>query len=591
MKRLLFLLILLLLPIRVSAANITNPQIVNEMRVNILERGFIDTNGTVYNLELNISIPQEDEYQKIEQFDVEDSFGPCETQFCSYKFIFDNYGNKILNIKWKDPVGRVNYTVNSTVVVTRRGDIEKKNLKEFIEPTSLVQSSDSEIVKLASSARGNDFDKVSYLAKWIGENIQYDTVYSDVNLSAKEILSVRKGVCKEFSNLLVSFLRDLGYYSAVAVGYVYPGRVYQASDFQPHGWTEVYANKGIVADPVWSEVGYLDATHIKFATFPDSSWTFTSVNANGLGSIGVKLSENDVKLKIIDFTEEPLINVTTSLLSNNIWANYSVLRTDLKANGCFLTRIEYKSCSDGNGNDFLNVIEPQNIVYFCNNMSVFTIFKIPPLDERKSYRCDIMVFPYAGKESTARLVLNPKGYGYSKLSVEKNVLKPGETFMVSARNSQIFTDYGAYGYEKAKFTAPNYDFKVYSYNSGALDEKNISVVLVEPIEVSLDINDTALVGEPIPIRVKVVNMLNTSQHVTVIFKEDSYSDTLTDSKEFVFNFTPQSVDDNLVQVFVNTPDFSTSVSDTVIVTEQKSAVENFFQPIIDFFNWLLSLFR
>jgi transglutaminase-like putative cysteine protease len=591
MKRLLFLLILLLLPIRVSAQNITNPQIVNEMRVNIVEKGFIDLNGTVYNLELNVSIPQEDEYQKMEQFDVEDSFGPCKTEFCSYRFVLDKYGNKLLNIKWKDPVGRVNYTVDSTVSVTKRGDIEKKNLKEFIEPTSLVQSTDSEIVKLASNARGNDFDKVSYLAKWIGENIQYDTVYSDVNLSAKEILSIRKGVCKEFSNLLVSFLRDLGYHSAVAVGYVYPGRVYEASEFQPHGWTEVYADKGIVADPVWSEVGYLDATHIKFATLPDSSWTFTSVNANGLGTIGVKLSENDVKLKIIDFTEKPLINVTTSLLSNNIWANYSVLRTDLKADGCFLTKIEYKSCSDEVGNDFLSIVEPQNIVYFCNERSVFTIFKIPPLDERKSYRCDIRVFPYAGKESTVRLVLNPKGYGYSKLSVEKNVLKPGESFSVNARNSQIFTDYGEYGYEKAKFTAPNYDFKVYSYNSGYLDRKNISVVLVEPIEVSLDVNDTAFVGKPTLIRVKVVNLLNTSQHITIIFKKDSYSDTLTGSKDFVFNFTPQSVDDNLVQVFVNTPDFSTSVSDTVTVVEQKTAIENFFQPLIDFFNWLLSLFR
>jgi len=591
MKKLLFLIIFLLLPVVVSAQNITNPQVVNEMRVNIVEKGFIDLNGTVYNLELNVSIPQEDEYQKMEQFDVKDSFGPCKTEFCSYRFVLDKYGNKLLSIKWKDPVGRVNYTVDSTVSVTKRGDIEKKNLKEFIEPTSLVQSTDSEIVKLASNARGNDFEKVSYLAKWIGENIQYDKVYSDVNLSAKEILSVRKGVCKEFSNLLVSFLRDLGYHSAVAVGYVYPGRVYEASEFQPHGWTEVYADKGIVADPVWSEVGYLDATHIKFATLPDSSWTFTSVNANGFGSIGVKLSENDVRLKIIDFTEKPIINVTTSLLSNNIWANYSVLRTDLKADGCFLTKIEYKSCSDEAGNDFLGIVEPQNIVYFCNERSVFTIFKIPPLDDRKSYRCDIRVFPYAGKESTARLVLNPKGYGYSKLSVEKNVLKPGESFSVNARNSQIFTDYGEYGYEKAKFTAPNYDFKVYSYNSGYLDSKNISVVLVEPIEVSLDANDTAFVGKPTLIRVKVVNLLDTSQRITIIFKKDSYTDTLTDSKDFVFNFTPQSVDDNIVQVFVSTPDFSTSVSDTMTVIEQKNAIDNFFQPLINFFNWLLSLFR
>ncbi|NIM46983.1 MAG: hypothetical protein GTN40_02380 [Candidatus Aenigmarchaeota archaeon] len=591
MKKLLILTIFLLLPIQVSATEITNPQIVSEMKVNIVESGFIELNGTIYNLELNLSIPQTNKYQTLDYFDVKDSFGPCRTKFCSYRFIYDKYGNRLLNIKWKDPVGKVNYTVNSTLSIKRRGEIDKKLLEEFREPTDLVQSADPEIVELASKARGNDFEKISYLAKWIGENVEYDRIYSDVNLSAKDILKVRKGVCKEFSNLLVSFLRDLGYYSAVAVGYVHPGRIYETYEFQPHGWAEIYADKGIVADPVWSEVGYLDATHVKFATFPDSSWKFSEVNADGIGNIKIKLSDNDVKLKILDLKEEPVIDVTTNLLSNNIWANYTVLKTDLKADRCLLTKIEYKSCVDGRGKDFLEIIEPQNIVYFCNEKSVFTIFKIPVLDERKNYKCDIKAFPYAGKESIVQLVLNPKGYGYAQLSVEKTVLKPGEKFLVSARDSQIFTDYGEYGYEEAEFTAPNYDFKVYGYNSGYLAQKNISVVLEKPIEVYLDVNETAFEGKPISVKVKVSNLIDESQEITVIFRKDSISEILTDSKDFVFNFTPMSVNDNLIQVFVSTPDFSTSVSKIITVVAQKNAWENIFQPIIDFFNWLFSLFQ
>ena len=590
MKKLLLLLIFLLLPIQVSAAEIKNPQIVSEMRVNIIENGSIELNGTIYNLELNLSIPQEDDYQTIESFDVKDDFGSCKTNFCSYDFVHDKYGNKLLSIKWKNPVGKVTFNVNSVVNVKRRTNTEKKILNEFIEPTYLVQSADPEIVELASDARGNDFEKVSYLAKWIGENIEYDRVYSDVNLSAKEILKVRKGVCKEFSNLLVSFLRDLGYYSAVAVGYVHPGRIYETYEFQPHGWTEVYTDQGIIADPVWSEVGYLDATHIKFATFPDSSWTFSSVSANGLGNIKVNLNDIDTELKILEFEEDPFIDVTSSLLANNIWANYSVLRTDLKADGCFLTKIEYKSCIDKKGKEFLYIIEPQNIVYFCNEKTVFTIFKIPELDERQSYRCDIKAFPYAGKESSSQLVLNPKGYGYSKLSVEKSVLKPGEKFLVTATDSHIFTDYGEYGYKKAEFTAPNYDFKVYSYNAGYLDQKSISVVLEKPIEVYLDANETAFVGKTILVNVKVVNLADEPQEITVVFKKNSVSETLTDSKNFTFDFVPQSIDDNLIQVFVNTPDFSTSVSKIITVIGQKNIFEDFFKSIIDFFNWLFSLF-
>ncbi len=579
------------MPIGVLAEEIKNPQVVSEMRVNIIENSSIELNGTIYSLELNLSIPQEDKYQTLEEFDVRDSFGPCKTEFCSYRFVYDKYENKLLNIKWKNPIRKVNYFINSTVLVKRRMGVKNKFLKEFIEPTSLVQSADPEIVELASKARGNDFEKVSYLAKWIGENIEYDKIYKDVNLSAKDILKVKKGVCKEFSNLLVSFLRDLGYYSAVSVGYVYPGKIYETHEFQPHGWTEVYTENGIIADPVWSEVGYLDATHVKFATFPDSSWTFTSVNANGIGNIKVKLNDVDVKLKILDFKEEPFIDVSTSLLSNNIWSGYAVLRTDLKANGCFLTKIEYKSCIDEKGKDFLEIIEPQNIIYFCDEKTVFTVFKIPKLDENKIYKCDIKVFPYAGRESSVQLILNPKGYGYSKLIVEKNVLKPGERFLVSSRNSHIFTSYGEYGYEKAEFTAPNYDFKVYSYNAGYLDQKNVSVVLEKPIEVYLDINETALVGKTIPVKVKVSNLLNKSQKITITFRKNSISTTLIDSKDFTFNFTPKNTDDNLVQVFVSTPDFSTSVSKTVTVISQGNVLENFFQPIIDFFNWLFSLFK
>ena len=52
MKKLIFLFLLLLLPVGVSAENITNPQVVSSMRVSIVEEGSIELTGAVYNLEL-----------------------------------------------------------------------------------------------------------------------------------------------------------------------------------------------------------------------------------------------------------------------------------------------------------------------------------------------------------------------------------------------------------------------------------------------------------------------------------------------------------------------------------------------------------
>lgn len=589
MRKFIFLLAFLLLPACVSANGITNSQVVDMMRVSIVENGTAQTFGAVSSLSINISIPQEDAYQTLESLTVRDASGPCNTNSCSYSFVNDRYGNRLLNIVWTSPRENIYYEVSSVVKTTRRKAIENRIIKEFIEPTELVESSDADIVALASDARGSDFEKVSYLAKWIGDNIEYDKVYSDVTLSATEILDLRRGVCKEFSNLFVSFMRDLGYYSAVTVGYVYPGRVYESKEFEPHGWAEVYANAGIIVDPVWGEVGYLDATHIEFATLPDSSWTFVSANANGLGSIKIDIGQTNVKIDVLEFTESPLISVDTKLLANSIWSNYSVLRTVMSADGCYMTRIEYKSCVDERGKEFLTVMEPQNTVYFCGNKTIFTIFRLPPLDEGKNYRCDIMIFPYAGEETSEQLVLNPKGYGYSKLVVEQNVLRQGEKFNVSARNSHIFTDYGAYAYEKGQFTAPGYDFRVYGYNSGYLDVKNISVVIRKPIEVTIESNDTGTVGETMPVRVRVVNKESGEQKISVIFKEDRLSATVEDSMYLDLNFTPQSTSDTLLQVFVSTSDFSTSSSKEITVMPASDIASTVYGGLEGFVRWILSL--
>jgi hypothetical protein len=582
---------ILLTPIQVSALNIANPQIVSNMKVGILENGTIEINGDIRNLELNLSIPQDDSYQTIESFNVNDSNGPCKTDFCSYKFVFDKFGNKLLNIRWKKPTQNIMFWIDSTVSVNKRTTLDKKMLNDFIMPTNLVQSADPEIVGLASQARGNDFEKLAYLAKWVGENIEYDRVYSDVSLSAKDILSVRKGVCKEFSNLLVSFLRDLGYYSAVAVGYVYPGRVYETDKFQPHGWTEVYADEGIVADPTWAEVGYLDATHIKFAVFPDSRWTFSSVNADGVGQIKINLKDVNVDIKLLDFSEEPIVNTKTDFLEKDVWSKYAVLRTDLTTKGCILTKVEIKSCTDESGKDFLRLINPENIVYFCDKKSIFSIFEIPNLDPKGNYRCTISLLPYAGEQNSVQLLMSFKEEGNAKISVEKTVLEPGERFSVVATNSHIFTDFGGYGFGNAEFVAPYYDFKVYAYNSGSLNQQDVSVTLQKPIDVSLHLNKTVFLGKSVLVDVKVTNLINKPEIVTVRFIDSFISEEIIGSKNFIFDFTPQNIDDNIVQVFVNTSDFTTSVSETLYVIKQKGLLDNIIQPIIDFFNWLVSLFK
>jgi len=573
-------------------ADITTPQLVNKMRAEITEIGSIGVSGNLNRIELNLSIPQEDSYQKIESFEVSDNNGLC-SGLCSYKFIYDKFGNKLLNINWEKQANDINFKIKFIISVNRRYSVEKKTNQEFLKPTSLVQSTDSEIANIASNARGTDFEKIAYLSKWINENIRYNTVYSDINIPAKEILDVRVGVCKEFSNLLVSFLRNLGYYSAVDVGYVHPGKIYTSGNFQPHGWTEVYSNEGIISDPTWGEVGYLDATHIKFATFPDSSWTFSSIYSIGYGDFRVILKDTNVSVNLLNYEESPILSFRSEFIEDKVWEGYAVLKTDLTADRCLLTRMDIRSCSS-DGEEFLQKITRENITYFCNKKSVFTIFKIPDLQKNMIYNCPVGVLVYGGDQKNIPLSLSNKELGTTKLTVDKNTASPKEVITVSAADSYIFSSNGDYGSERLEITAPYNDFKVYSYKNGALDQRSISIILNNPLNISLTSNDTFYVGKTYAIIVNVKNLLETSQDIAVNFRGQIKKDRISDLKTFSFNFTPQNGDDNLIQIVVSTSDFSTTLSKQVTVMEEKGVeniVNGLFQAIVNFFKWLFSLFK
>lgn len=591
MKKVLFLFIILLSA--PALADITNPQIVSKMQAEIIEFGSIEISGNINNIDLNLSIPQEDSYQRIESFEVSDNKGIC-NNLCSYNFIYDKFGNKILNVKWKNPTENIEFKVKTVVSVSRRFSTEKKMFQEFLKPTNLVQSTDPEIANIASKARGTDFEKIAFLSKWINENIRYNTVYSEINIPAKEILKLKIGVCKEFSNLLVSFLRNLGYYSAVTVGYVHPGKIYAGQNFQPHGWSEVYADEGILADPTWAEAGYLDATHIKFATFPDSSWTISSIYSIGFGSFKVNLKNANVSVKLLNFEEQPLLSFNSEFLEDELWKGYAILKTDITADRCLMTKSDIRSCSS-DGKEVLEKINENNVTYFCNRKSVFTVFKIPDLQQAMHYTCPVGVLVYGSEQKNIPLSLSYREKGTTELTVDKSTVSPKEKITALAIDSYIFSDNGDYGFDRLEIYAPYNNFNIYSYKEGDLKQQSISVVLNKPLNISLDANDTNYVGKESLVTVTVRNLLNTPQEISVKFKEQSKKEYVNESKEFSFIFTPQNKNDNLIQVIVSTNDFSTSLSKPVTVIEEKGVVENIgndiFQSIINFFQWLFSLFK
>ncbi|MDD1475246.1 transglutaminase-like domain-containing protein, partial [Dolichospermum sp. ST_sed4] len=84
--------------------------------------------------------------------------------------------------------------------------------------------------------------------------------------SAIDTLLDKKGVCDEFANMAAAMLRAKKIPTRIVMGITYDGQIWGN-----HAWIEVYHQpKGwIPSDPTFREAGFVDATHIKIASFDD----------------------------------------------------------------------------------------------------------------------------------------------------------------------------------------------------------------------------------------------------------------------------------------------------------------------------------
>jgi len=210
--------------------------------------------------------------------------------------------------------------------------------------------------------------------------------------------------------LKVSCARALGYRSAYVVGYAYGKGYREAEDFVPHGWTEVcHGNTCFPADPTWAEAGFIDASHIEFAKISDNYFPETFVSGKGRKGSKIELKPTDTSFKILEMKEEPVIKSESTLLDNELFRGYAVLRTRMETPGCALTKIESASCQLEE-KDFLETQNPEELVYFCGERDFFSIFKIPLIDGGKRYNCPVSVLPSFGKQTneTVNIVSIPE---------------------------------------------------------------------------------------------------------------------------------------------------------------------------------------
>tara|TARA_R110001592_G_scaffold175466_1_gene414626 strand:- start:54467 stop:55261 length:795 start_codon:yes stop_codon:yes gene_type:complete len=79
------------------------------------------------------------------------------------------------------------------------------------------------------------YDQVAAITQWIRNNIRYDYQGSDIQLSAREIVDRRSGVCRDYSHLGIALCRSISIPARLVVGYLY-----QLEPMDHHAWFEAY---------------------------------------------------------------------------------------------------------------------------------------------------------------------------------------------------------------------------------------------------------------------------------------------------------------------------------------------------------------
>ena len=562
---------------------------VSTMQVEVDQDVLVSAVGSVSTLEVRLMVPQEDAFQKVSAREAS----------LPYETVTDDYGNRMLKFTIANPGQTAKISVKSTVSISRRNAAGLPALPILSQPTNLIESTDREITDLATyttEGETGDFEKTAAVAAWVNENIRYDIAYADANLSAKTTLKQRAGVCDELSALTMAMLRGIGYRTGYIVGYAY-GRGYRiAENFVAHGWVEACSPGGkcYPVDPTWGEAGWLDATHVKFATLPETYYVEASASAKGQGAISIKLESVNTRITILSSAESPLIKTTATLLDDKVWEGYAVLKADLTMDGCAMSKAVYAGCTREDGSPFLSPDKNETVLYFCGKKTVFMPFRIP--DEAKEstvYGCPLAVVTAAGERGDVEVTIDPREKDAEKVAlvVDRTAVKPGEAVNATARGAYLFTSNGLYGQEDLLITAPAKDFIIYAYRNGQLALQSVSVAESRPIELKLTVPESVKAGEPFNASVEVKNIDTKDRTVGVRIGTESKGGMLAAGKGVVYSFTLTAAEGEIaVQAFAESDGFSTSTSSGLSVTmPEKGIIDQIIDAIMDFINGMFGV--
>ena len=194
----------------------------------------------------------------------------------------DYYGNRVGNFNSLAPhkeltiearsVVRVNHSrkipeIDNVKVQDLANDIENSiYLKLLSTPETIENQKEiNHILKKINRVEKPIIALAQECSKYIYKNFTYTKGITNIETTIDEILELKKGVCQDFSILLLQLLRTAGIPSRYVSGYICPNESGFRGEGATHAWVEIYSpNQGWLGLDPTNNIWTMDS-HVKLA--------------------------------------------------------------------------------------------------------------------------------------------------------------------------------------------------------------------------------------------------------------------------------------------------------------------------------------
>jgi len=449
MRKIIFftLVFLILIPfVKGDVSSEFNPQEIGYIEADLEIYSYIGSTSTLKELNYSLyTLPEEYYDLKIIS---------AETPEISIKT--DKYGNKKLILFWRNFYPQ-EYKIKMKV----------KNYAEFSGPQKipfpynppkkywdyLMESKyakiTDEIRDLSTNLTRNtkdSFDAITKISSWIHSNLEYDSSFSQETLPSDWVLENKRGTCDEFTNLFIAMVRSIG----IPARYV-SGVTYSKDGWGYHAWAEVYLDRWIPVDPTWNEIGWVDATHIKFGNFLDGEEIKVTAEYLSSAKTIMRITQPQVlvnlkrtapiekKFKTEIITYPKVIGIGDSAVVT--------VKVKTKSNGCLATTIKIVPRVDNSGNPIVSVYG-ERLFSLCPGETKeyhFIVESEKTLNKNYKYYNLADVYTFLGDTDVIDLEINPKETesSFLDLILDAQVVELGDEihFKVNSdKEYKVFSD-------------------------------------------------------------------------------------------------------------------------------------------------------